>query len=53
MSVVKALGPKQQGCSRPSPGRVTTYSSYLLATITLSWGMRSTQQPRDRHGASF
>lgn len=29
-----------------------TYSSYLLARITLTWGMRSTQQPRDSPGAS-
>lgn len=29
-----------------------TYSSYLLARITFTWGMRSTQQPSDKHGAS-
>ena len=29
-----------------------TYSSYLLARITFTWGIRSTQQPSDKHGAS-
>lgn len=29
-----------------------TYSSYLLARITFTWGMRSTQQPSDNPGAS-
>lgn len=29
-----------------------TYSSYLLARMTLIWGMRSMQQPSDKHGAS-
>ena len=29
-----------------------TYSSYLLERMSLTWGMRSTQQPSDKHGAS-
>lgn len=31
---------------------IATYSSYLLVRIILTWGMRSTQQPSDKHGAS-
>lgn len=41
---------KQQTCIMPFPA--DTYSSYLLARITFTWGMRSTQQPSDKHGAS-
>lgn len=29
-----------------------THSSYLLERITFTWGMRSTQHPSDKHGAS-
>lgn len=29
-----------------------TYSSYLLARIPFTWGMRSMQQPSDKYDAS-